>query len=429
MKNTFVLVALLTLLLGGGQTVYGGPTNPGVHEVPLLTQVDVPIIADGKQIGSMKLAPGSLVSVVSVQSDGIMVTRGEGAPFKVSKDVIAPDALAATLATPPPRQVAVSQQVTPTPTTTPAPSNQAANPSTASPAPQNKMAADPKLAEWDAGPLAGAALDTVQFRWWSPPGIKSIRGVMVLVNGRNMDGRGFVDDRGWQQFATEMQLGLIGCNFVGIKDHATYQNDPTGDLGRKINEAVDKLAAQNGFPDLKSPPLVFWGHSAGAMVNETYAKHFPDRVLAAINLKGPAGPGDTTPAKNKVPFLIITGLKDKPDWVSGSKANFEIGHKAHAVWTQALSPNEGHESGKSHPLMLAFLRAVLLQRLGPPPTAPLAFPKPVEVKSISSSDGWLGNPATYDIASQSSYQGDRNAAIWIPDEATAKAWQSFLRGN
>jgi len=122
MKNTFVLMALLTLMLGGRQTACGGPTNTGLHEVPLLTQVDAPIMADGKQIGSMKLAPGSLVSVVSVQPDGIMVTRGEGTPFKVSNDVIAPDALVAALATPTPRPIPVVAQATPLPTPTPSPS-------------------------------------------------------------------------------------------------------------------------------------------------------------------------------------------------------------------------------------------------------------------------------------------------------------------
>ena len=411
----------LKLLLTLCATVFSSYTLFATpKDATLLTEIQAPIIADGHQIGSVKLPPGSVVAIISVVADGVMVSRGGGVPFKIAKEAIAPDALTAAMATPTPNMSVPVEAPKPV-AAPPAPVTSIATPT--------PMPASLAQREWDAGPLAGAALDITQFRWWSPPGLKNIRAVMVLVNGRNMDGRGFVDDRGWQQFATEMQLGLMGCNFFGGKDHGTYQFDPTGDLDRKINEAVDKLAAQNGIPDLKSPPLIFWGHSAGANVNEAYAKRFPERVLAAINLKGPVGPGDTTPAKNRVPFLIITGMKDKPEWVAGSKANFEVGHKAHAPWTQALSPNEGHESGKSRPLMMAFLHAVLLQRLGPPPTAPSAFPKPVEVKSISDSDGWLGNPTTYDIASQSSYQGDRNAAIWIPDEATAKAWQVFLRGQ
>ncbi len=425
MKNTFVLVAVLTLLLGSGLTAYGGPTNTGLHEVPLLKQVDVPIIADGKQIGSMKLAPGSLVSVVSVQADGIMVTRGEGTPFKVSKDVIAPDALTSTLATPTPQPVAIPVQATPSPT--PPSSNQAAN--TASPTPTNKPAIDPKLAEWDAGPIKGALLDIARFRWWAPSGIKNLRGVMVLIPGRNGDGRGLTGDKNWQQFATDMQLALVGCNFYGEKDHFTYQHDPTGDVAKAINEAVEKLAIQNGYTDLKSPALVFWGHSAGSIVSQAYLKRYPERVLAAVNLKGPVGPGETTPAKNAIPYLIVVGAKDKPDWVKGALANYETGKKGGAVWTLALSPNEGHEGGKSQPLMLAFLRSVLNQRLGPVISNQNSFASSSSPKRLSNSEGWLGDTSTYDIGAQSNFHGTRSTATWLPDETTAKEWQAFLRGN
>lgn len=76
-------------------------------ETALLTEVQVPIIANGKQIGSVKLPPGSLVTIVSIESDGVMISRGGGAPFKVSKAVLPPDALLVT--------------ATPTPTQAPAP--------------------------------------------------------------------------------------------------------------------------------------------------------------------------------------------------------------------------------------------------------------------------------------------------------------------
>ena len=385
-------------------------------EITLTSEIQAPIMADGHQIGSVKLPVGSSVMIVSVANDGVMVNRGGGTPFKIAREAVAPEALAAAMATPAPLVLAPVE--TPKPAATATPVSTAIFP----PVPLSQR-------EWDAGPISGAALDTTQFRWWSPPGVKNLRAVIVLVNGRNMDGRGFTDDRNWQQLATEMQLGLVGCNFFGGKDHATYQFDPSGDLDRKINEAVEKLAVLNGHPELQSPPLIFWGHSAGANVNQAYAKRFPNRVLAVINLKGPDGPGDTTPAKNAVPFLIITGMKDKPDWVKSSTENFEIGHKAHALWTQALSPNEGHESGKSHDLVMTFLRSVITQRLGPVSATPTAFYTPSEPKRLSSSDGWLGNPKSYDIASETNYPGSKSEAIWLPDEATAKAWQVFLRGQ
>jgi hypothetical protein len=72
--------------------------------------------------------------------------------------------------------------------------------------------------------------------------------------------------------------------------------------------------------------------------------------------------------------------------------------------------------------MLAYLRAIIPLRLGSSSSSS-------SPKRLSESDGWFGNPQTYDIASYSQYQGNRSDAIWLPDESTAKAWQNFLRGQ
>ena len=71
----------------------------GAKEVALLTEIEEPIMAEGKQIGSMKLKPGSLVTVVSSNQQQVMVRRGEGVPFPVPCSVVSPEALAAALAT------------------------------------------------------------------------------------------------------------------------------------------------------------------------------------------------------------------------------------------------------------------------------------------------------------------------------------------
>jgi len=121
MKNACVLIVLLASLFIAKDSAFSEPADTSIQQVPLLIQVDAPIIADGKQIGSVKLNPGSLVSVISVQADGILVKRGEGVPFKVSKAAIASDALAAALATPTPRPVVVIPLATTTPTPKPSP--------------------------------------------------------------------------------------------------------------------------------------------------------------------------------------------------------------------------------------------------------------------------------------------------------------------
>ena len=429
--KTLTVVGVVGVICAARFQAIAAPA-PAPREATLVAVLQAPIIADGKQIGSVKLPAGSTVMIASVEPDGVMISRGGGSPFKVAREVLSPDSLAAaqpapslsaqpTLSpapTPPPTNT-VTVSVTASPTPAPSPPAPVAAPSVA--AATVVAAPDPQKSDWDAGAIQGAALDQAKFRWWAPPGEKNLRGVLVLVNGRNMEGRTLINDPDWQKLATDMKLGLMGCFFFGGKDHATYQNDPTGDVARTINKAVDVLALQNGYTDLKSPPLIFWGHSAGANVNAAYGARHPERVVAAINLKGPNGPGSGPRSKNDVPYLVITGAKDKPDWVKIASDNFETGHKAHALWIRALSPSEGHEAGKSRPLMLAFLRSVIPLRLG---NSSSSSSSP---RRLSESDGWMGNPQTYDIASSSHYQGNRNEAIWLPDETTAKAWQDFLR--
>lgn len=109
-----VKASLLTLCLLG---VASAQSKEGT----LLIEVQAPIIADGKQIGSVKLPVGSSVTIVSIESDGILVSRGGGVPFKVRKEAVPSEALLVPTAPPTPIQtpVPVVRQVTPQPTSTP----------------------------------------------------------------------------------------------------------------------------------------------------------------------------------------------------------------------------------------------------------------------------------------------------------------------
>jgi len=283
-------------------------------------------------------------------------------------------------------------------------------------------------AEWDAGPVVGAALDKAQFRWWAPAGAQKLTGVIVLIPGRNGDGRALADDPAWQQIATSLNVGLMGCFLYGEKDFFKYQSDPTGDVAKTINDAVEKLALQNGFKDMKRTPLVFWGHSAGACVNEVYASRFPERVAAVINLKGPRGAGSLVSGKEDVPFLIIVGKNDKPDWVKSAVDSFDAAQRKNSSWTLAVQPSEGHEQGNSLDLIRAYLQAVIPLRIGLPPigTPTSTSSRP---RKLVRTQGWLGDPETYEASSYAAFTGKKRSAIWLPNEATALAWQSFLRST
>jgi Poly(3-hydroxybutyrate) depolymerase len=273
--------------------------------------------------------------------------------------------------------------------------------------------------DWDAGSRPTAHLEEAQFRWWAPEA-KTLRGVMVVIPGRNGDGRNAVNDPDWQALATKHHFALVGCRL--FKEDPTYQSDPDGSTAKMIEKAVSELGRANGHPEVANAPLVFWGHSAGSNTAERFAFRHPKRTLAIAGIKGTWGPGDATPQKCDVPILACIGKNDKPDWVATATKNYEAGRQGRAVWALALNPGEGHETGATKPLAVTFLDEVITLRLGPPDNMGSSGGP----KKLSVSSGWLGDPSTLETAPASSFRGKKRDATWLPGELTAAAWKSYL---
>jgi pimeloyl-ACP methyl ester carboxylesterase len=268
-----------------------------------------------------------------------------------------------------------------------------------------------QMPDWDAGDNPTPHLEKAAFRWWAPADTKTIRGILFVIPGRNGDGRSAVNDPDWQALATKQSFALIACHL--FKTDPTYQSDPDGSTAKLINKAAAELA---------TAPLAFWGHSAGSNTAERYAFAHPRRTLAIVSIKGTWGPGDATPAKCDVPILCCIGKTDKPEWVETAMKNYEAGKQGRAVWTLAFHPTEGHGAGATKPLAVAFLDDVITARLGPPS----AFASSSGPKKLSATSGWLGDPATGEVAPATTFAGKKRDATWLPGEATATAWKTYL---
>lgn len=298
--------------------------------------------------------------------------------------------------------------------------------------------------EWTADPLKEVQINTVAFRGWIPDTTKPLSGTLVLIPGRHGDGRGMADDPRWQQLAGELDFAILACQFTD-GDRGLYQHDANGEVAKCINTAVDHLSELSGRPELKKAPLAFWGLSAGSNVSARYCAHFPERAVAFASSTGTFGPGGQASAKTlEIPMLFAIGGTDNPEWVKESLANVERG-QGKAPWTLALQKTQGHGIGKSMDVIVPFLLATVKQRLGSP--APSQNPSSIfksELPSIGSSSrpsagpqkalrklslqsGWLGNPETYDVTPYAAYKGSKTKAVWLPDEPTALAWQTYLR--
>ena len=315
-----------------------------------------------------------------------------------------------------------------------APTPSLATPAKPTPAPAATAATPPpapSTADYDAGTLPKAAgLVSAKFRWWSPPAMP-VRGVLVLLEGRGGDSRSMIGLREWQTLATQTHFGLMGAQLVNPPDNLyQFQGDDGGVISDLLNKAVNALLAQTGLK-LKDPPLALWGHSAGGNLAQQYMSRHANRVVGAVLMRATAGPGSMAPGKDEVPTLICVGGKDKSDWVQAALDNYEKGHKARADWTLALNPREGHEVGKTQPLAMAYLLAAVSARLPPAPTSMFvsdSAPTATLVR-LNKQAAWLGDPATYEVAEYDKFTGKKQDAVWLLDEASAKAWQAYLRGS
>lgn len=299
--------------------------------------------------------------------------------------------------------------------------------------------------DWAADPLKEVQINTVAFRGWIPETAKPLSGVLVLIPGRHGDGRGRADEPLWQQLATELNFAILACQFTN-GDPYLYQSDAQGEVAKCINAAVEHLSELSGKEELKKAPLAFWGVSAGSNVSSRYCVFFPERVAAFASSSGTCGPGGEISAKSlEIPMFFAIGGKDKPDWVKCSLENAERG-QGKAPWTVAFQKDQGHGVGKSLDVIVPFLLATVKQRLGiaaaPSQSSSSIFKSelpnigshpvasaPKSLKKLSLQSGWLGNPDTCDVSAYSGYKGNKAKAIWLPDEPTALAWQSYLRGQ
>lgn len=266
-----------------------------------------------------------------------------------------------------------------------------------------KPAPNPQLAEYEADATpSSSGLSAAKFRWWAPDNVK-VRGVLLLIPGRDGDGRGMASDEAWRALATQLQFGIVACYLHIAKDDPfTYQGDPKGVVSDLLNKSINAVLAQNGLT-LKNPPLAFWGHSAGGNVTQQYMIHHANRVAGAVLMRATAGPGDLAPGKGDVPTLIFVGGKDKPDWVKSALEYYELGHAAHAAWTLALNPKEGHEIGHTQALASAYLAAAVSLRL-PTQTYSGEGAKPIKLNKQA---GWLGDPDSLEVAVAGQFKGKK----------------------
>lgn len=295
--------------------------------------------------------------------------------------------------------------------------------------------------EIDLGAQSALDLEAAQFRIWVPDDAKTLRGTLFLIPGKNGDGRGLATDANWQAWATKEGFALLACNLKDDDTEAGYQLMPA--TAPLLEKALAEAAKASQHPEIATGPLAFWGHSAGANLSRVMTGLNPKRTVAMAVTKATAGGPSDVPAAADVPVLLTTGAKEKPDWRKSNQDSWTQARRGGAVWAIGDHPNEGHEAGKTLEAIRPFLSDAIALRLGPAAPAtgtgagaslpPLGqrTPKPSSsgsgLNKIKEQDGWLGDLSTKEVMPYKDFKGNKKIACWFPGEASAKAWQGYLK--
>jgi pimeloyl-ACP methyl ester carboxylesterase len=210
-------------------------------------------------------------------------------------------------------------------------------------------------------PRRGENFDTAAFRLWLPDHAGPVKGVAVVLDGINVDGRHLGGRAQWQIFAKNNSLALVSCYFKTddlSPQNIIYKRAEYGS-GRALLAGLVELGKSSGHPEMGTVPLLLLGYSAGGQFSYSFAAFCPERVAAFVPNKS----GNFLPAPNAavraIPGLFITGEKDKIFPHERTREFVLKQRRLGARWCEALEPKFGHNTANANDLALPFFEAVM----------------------------------------------------------------------
>jgi poly(3-hydroxybutyrate) depolymerase len=263
----------------------------------------------------------------------------------------------------------------------------------------------------------GANYNIATMRLWYPAGVSHVTGVLILFPGSNGDGTSMIYDSVWNPFATTNHMAMVGTYFTDyvVSSDEQYVQAVKGS-GTALLHGINLLAATTGRCDVIGAPLLLWGVSAGGEFAFDFTAWLPERVIAFnTNKGGYYHPPTPTAAETHVPAMIFVGGQDTAFRINSLQTLYNAGRGAGAPWAYVLERTQGHVTGDSRELFASFAQAILPLRL--PLSGSTLLP-------ISQSNGYIGDLNTHAVTAAST-SGPANLAqtAWLPDLATANAWQ------
>ncbi len=310
------------------------------------------------------------------------------------------------------------------------------------------LPADPPYyrVRYEASLTPGELVYPVSYTVWIPPGVKSLRGLIVHQHGCGegscKSGQTGAYDLHWQALAAKHQCALMGPSYEQ-PDKADCQMwcDPRNGSDAAFQKSLTELAGKSGHPELATVPWALWGHSGGGHWAGGMVLLHPERVAAAWlrsgvppikATEGKPAPYSISADATRVPVMCNLGTKegvtDKEGrfagvW-SGVETFFHELESKGALIGVAVDPLSSHDCGNQRYLAIPWLDACLSARLPGKVGDPL--------KPMPMADAWIapltvGEKEVIAPVAAATFEGTMKDRVWLPNEAIAKAWLQYVK--
>ena len=296
---------------------------------------------------------------------------------------------------------------------------------------------------YEASTKPGELIYPVNYTVWIPPGVKSLRGVIVHQHGCGegscKSGLTGAYDLHWQALAQKHDCALLAPSYEQPeKAECQMWCDPRNGSDAAFQKALVDLGAKSGHAELSKVPWALWGHSGGGHWAGGMTLLHPDRVAAACLRSGvplleanPARPtikSYTLPdAVSSVPIMCNLGTKEGVTVKDGRFAGAWAANEQFFTAVRAkggligvsVDPLTTHECGNQRYFTILWLDTCLTARLPEKSGGAL--------KTMPTKNAWLAPLLGTEVEAAAKFNGDKEKAVWLPNESIAKAWAIYIK--
>lgn len=295
---------------------------------------------------------------------------------------------------------------------------------------------------YPASTQPGELIFAVKYTLWIPPGIETIRGIIVHQHGCGegscKSGITGAWDLHWQALAEKHQCALLAPSYEQPQTaDCQMWCDPRNGSAKTFLQALDDLGKQSNHRELAKVPWALWGHSGGGHWAGGMALLYPDRV-AAVWLRSGVPLFESNPERPKIgPYELTDGILNIPIMCNpGTKEGVTVKTGRFArVWPAnlkfltalraknglvgvAIDPLSAHECGNQRYLAIPWFNHCLSERL----TAEIGVLAPMPTK-----EAWLAPFFGKQAIPAQAYTDSPTLASWLPNEQTAKLWMQYVK--